>query len=351
MPELVPVLDRHRFDEAALARYLRDHLPGFDGPVEVRQFQGGQSNPTFHIATPAGNYVLRKKPPGKLLPRAHQVEREYRILRALEGSEVPVPRARLLCEDDSIIGTAFFVMDHVPGRIFFDRVMTGGTPAERAAVYEDMARVLAALHRIDWRKAGLEGFGRPEGYMARQVALWTRQWEAAKVEEMPEMDRLAAWLPGHLPAEEEATIAHGDFRLGNLIIHPTEPRIAAVLDWELATIGHPLADLGYACLTYHFPPGPDGVAGVLGTDLSGTGIPSEQEFVARYCAHAGRPVPKALDVFLIFSMFRLASIVAGVWRRALDGNATDPRAIGYRDRYRGMAERAWALAQRMDPGA
>lgn len=351
MPELVPVLDRHRFDEAALARYLRDHLPGFDGPMEVRQFQGGQSNPTFHIATRAGDYVLRKKPPGKLLPRAHQVEREYRILRALEGSDVPVPRARLLCEDDSIIGTAFFVMDHVPGRVFFDRVMTSGTPAERAAVYEDMARVLAALHRIDWRAAGLEGFGRPEGYMARQVALWTKQWEAAKVEEMPEMDRLAAWLPGHLPAEEEATIAHGDFRLGNLIIHPTEPRIVAVLDWELATIGHPLADLGYACLTYHFPPGPDGVAGVLGTDLAGTGIPGEQEFVARYCAHAGRPVPASLDVFVIFSMFRLASIVAGVWRRALDGNAADRRAIGYRDRYRAMAERAWDLARRMDPGA
>ena len=219
MPELVPVLDRHRFDEAALARHLREHLPGFDGPVEVRQFQGGQSNPTFHIRTGAGEYVLRKKPPGKLLPRAHAVEREYRIIRALEGSDVPVPRARLLEEDASVIGTAFFIMDHVPGRVFFDRVMTAGAPAERAAVYEDMARVLAALHRVDWRAAGLEGFGKPEGYMARQVALWTQQWEAARVEEMPEMDRLAAWLPGHVPKDEEATIAHGDFRLGNLIIH------------------------------------------------------------------------------------------------------------------------------------
>ena len=351
MPELVPVLDRHRFDEAALARHLREHLPGFDGPVEVRQFQGGQSNPTFHIRTEAGDYVLRKKPPGKLLPRAHAVEREYRIMRALAGSDVPVPPVRLLCEDASIIGTAFFVMDHVPGRVFFDRVMTAGTPAERAAVYEDMARVLAALHRVDWRAAGLEGFGRPEGYMARQVALWTRQWEAARVEEMPEMDRLAAWLPGNLPADEEATIAHGDYRLGNLIIHPTEPRIVAVLDWELATIGHPLADLGYACLTYHFEPGPDGVSGVVGTDLTGTGIPTEAEFVARYCALAGRPAPASLGVFVVFSMFRLASIVAGVWRRALDGNASDPRAIGYRERYRAMAERAWDLVRRIDAGA
>jgi aminoglycoside phosphotransferase (APT) family kinase protein len=351
MPELVPVLDRHRFDEAAMARHLRGHLPGFDGAVQVRQFQGGQSNPTFHLRTGAGDYVLRKKPPGKLLPRAHAVEREYRILHALACSGVPVPPVRLLCEDASVIGTAFFVMDHVPGRIFFDRVMTTGTPAERAAVYEDMARVLAALHRVDWRAAGLEGFGRPEGYMPRQVALWTQQWEAARVEEMPEMDRLAAWLPRHLPADEEATIAHGDFRLGNLIIHPTEPRIVAVLDWELATIGHPLADLGYACLTYHFAPGPDGVSGVFGTDLSGTGIPDEGEFASRYCAHAGRPVPPALDVFVVFSMFRLASIVAGVWRRALDGNAADPRAIDYRDRYRDMAERAWALARRIDSGA
>jgi aminoglycoside phosphotransferase (APT) family kinase protein len=242
-------------------------------------------------------------------------------------------------------------MDHVAGRVFVDRVMRSGTPAERAAVYEDMARVLAALHRVDWRAAGLEGFGKPEGYMARQVALWTRQWEASRVEEMPEMDRLAAWLPAHLPGDEEATIAHGDFRLGNLIIHPAEPRIVAVLDWELATIGHPLADLGYACLTYHFEPGPDGVSGVLGTDLSGTGIPGEAEFVSRYCAHAGRPVPPALDVFVVFSMFRLASIIAGVWRRALDGNAADPRAIGYRDRYRDMAGRAWELVRRVDPGA
>lgn len=263
-----------------------------------------------------------------------------------------MPRARLLEEDASVIGTAFFVMDHVPGRVFPDPARLSVPPADRAAVFEDMARVLAALHRVDWRAAGLEGFGRPEGYMARQVALWTRQWEAAKVEEMPEMDRLAAWLPGHLPKEEEATIAHGDYRLGNLIVHPTEPRVAAVLDWELATIGHPLADLGYACLIYHLAPRAEGGAsGVAGMDLAGTGIPEEREFVARYCALAGRPVPESLGVFVVFSMFRLASIVAGVWRRALDGNASDPRAIGYRDRYRTLAERAWALARGLDPGA
>ena len=345
-PELVPVLAQHRFDEAALARYLRGRLPGFDGPVQVRQFQGGQSNPTFHLTTPDGAYVLRKKPPGRLLPSAHAVEREYRVMRALEGSAVSVPRTRLLCEDTSVIGTAFFVMDHVPGRVFPDRVMLAATPAERAATYEDMARVLAALHRFDWRAAGLGDFGRPERYMARQVERWSKQWDAAKVEEMPAMERLRGWLPAHLPAEEEATIAHGDYRLGNLILHPSEPRVVAVLDWELCTIGHPLADLGYACLTYHFPPGPEGIAGVLGADVPG--VPTEAEFVARYCAHAGREVPGDIGVFVVFSMFRLASILAGVYRRGLDGNAADARALTYRDRYRDMADRAWEIAQRRE---
>lgn len=347
-PVLVPVLENHRFDEVALARYLAEQLPGFrGGRLEVRQFQGGQSNPTFHLRTGAGDFVLRKKPPGKLLPSAHAVEREYRIMSTLAGSGVPVPGMRLLCEDSEVIGTPFFVMDSVAGRVFPDRVLRGLPPEETAAVYDDMARVLAALHRVDWRGAGLADFGKAERYMERQVARWTRQWEAAKVEEMPEMDLLAEWLPRHLPEDDETAIAHGDFRLGNVIIHPTEPRIAAVLDWELATLGHPLADLGYACLTYHMPPGPSGATGLLGTDFAGSGIPTEAEFVARYCRAAGRPVPENLDVFVVFSMFRLASIVAGVWRRALDGNAADPRAIGYRERYRGMADGAWAIARRI----
>ncbi|ONG46533.1 phosphotransferase family protein [Pseudoroseomonas deserti] len=349
-PALVPVLENHRFDEASFRAHLRGKLPGFDGPVTIRQFQGGQSNPTFHVATAAGDYVLRKKPPGKLLPSAHAVEREFRAMQALAGSGVPVPRVRLLCEDESIIGTSFFVMDHVPGRIFADRVMKEGTPAERAAIYADLARVLAALHQVDWQAAGLGDFGKPDRYMERQVARWTRQWEAVKVEEMPAMDKLAEWLPRHLPAEEETAIAHGDYRLGNVILHPSEPRIVAVLDWELATLGHPLADLGYACLTYHMAPGPSGVTGLAGTDFSQTGIPDQAEFVRLYCAAAGRPAPQGLEVFVVFSMFRLASIVAGVWRRALDGNAADPRAIGYRERYRGMAETAWSIAQRIEKG-
>ncbi|ORW01416.1 phosphotransferase [Mycobacterium kyorinense] len=349
MAELVPVLPAHQFDEAALQRYLDGRLPGFDSGVEVGQFQGGQSNPTFHLTTAAGEYVLRKKPPGKLLPRAHEVEREHRVMAALADTDVPVPRMRLLCDDESVIGTTFFVMDYVPGRIFPDRVLRECTPEHRAAIYEDLARVLAALHRVDWRAVGLEGFGKPEGYMQRQVALWTRQWEAARVEDTSAMDQLARWLPEHLPPDDEpACIAHGDYRLGNVLIHPTEPRVVAVLDWELATIGHPLADLAYACLTYHLPPDDaGGRSGVAGEDLTGTGIPDEDAFVASYCRHVGREVPASLDVFVVFSMFRLASIAAGVYRRGIDGNAADARAATFRERYRELAEMAWALAQQM----
>lgn len=348
--ELVPVLPAHRFDEEALARYLRGRLPGFDGHLEIRQFQGGQSNPTFHLRTAGGEYVLRKKPPGKLLPRAHEVEREHRVMSALADSDVPVPRMRLLCQDESVIGTQFFVMDYVPGRIFHDPGLRDLAPSDRAAIYEDLARVLAALHRVDWRAAGLDGFGKPDGYMQRQVALWTRQWQAARVEDNPTMDRLAQWLPEHLPSDDEpACIAHGDYRLGNVLIHPTEPRIVAVLDWELATIGHPLADLGYTCLTYHLPAHFIGTRGVAGEDLTGTGIPDESAFVASYCRYAGRNEPASLDVFVVFSMFRLASITAGVWRRGLDGNAADSRAgtSEFRDRYRALAQMAWTLAQQL----
>ncbi|MGF2951279.1 phosphotransferase [Mycobacterium sp. THU-M116] len=348
--ELVPILPSHRFDETALARHLRGQLPGFDGHLTIRQFQGGQSNPTFHLQTTDGEYVLRKKPPGELLPRAHEVEREHRVMSVLRDTDVPVPRMRLLCDDESVIGTTFFIMDYVPGRIFHDPALPGVTLAHRAAIYEDLARVLAALHRLDWHAAGLDGFGRPEGYLQRQVALWTRQWQAARVEDMPAMDLLARWLPDHLPPEDEpACIAHGDYRLGNVLIHPTEPRIVAVLDWELSTLGHPLADLGYTCLTYHLPPGFSGTSGVAGEDLTGTGIPDEQAFVASYCRHADREPPCSLDVFIVFSLFRLASITAGVWRRGLDGNAADSRAgtTEVRDRYRGLAQTAWALAQRL----
>ena len=342
-PELIDVLPQHRIDAEAVGRWLAPRLPGLlDGPIRVRQFQGGQSNPTYHLSTHAGDFVLRKKPPGKLLPSAHAVEREYRVMAALAGSAVPVPQMLGLCEDASVIGTPFFVMQHVPGRLMGSRFAEHGALPERAAINDDVLRVLAALHTVDWRAAGLEGFGRPERYVERQVTRWTMQWQGSRAEDVPVMERLSTWLQQHLPADDAATIVHGDYRLGNVLVHPTEPRIAAVLDWELATLGHPLADLGYLCVGHHLPPIEGGFAGL---DLAALGVPTQAQVVERYCALAGREVPKDFDRYVIFSMFRLAAICAGVYKRALDGNAADPRALGFRDRFVRIAEAGWALAQ------
>ena len=350
-PELVEVLPQHRLDDAALAAlsiWLRPLLgPAFDRRLTVRQYQGGQSNPTYHLATSAGDFVLRKKPPGKLLPSAHAVEREYRVMRALAGSHVPVPQMLGLCEDAAVVGTPFFVMRHVPGRLMGARFAQHGTLAERRALNADLVRVLAALHRVDWRAAGLEGFGRPERFFERQMARWGAQWDASRTAPMPAMESLRDWLPRHLPMAEEATIVHGDYRLGNTLVHPTEPRLAAVLDWELSTIGHPLADLAYLCIGHHLPAEEGGSDGL---DLAAEGIPTQAECVASYCAHAGRPMPEDFDRYVVFSMFRLASICAGVYKRALDGNAADARALDFLERFRRIAESGWALAQRTAAG-
>ncbi|MBV8535556.1 MAG: phosphotransferase family protein, partial [Alphaproteobacteria bacterium] len=283
--DLIPVREAHRFDEARLATYLREHLPGCGGALTVRQFQGGQSNPTFLIEADGRRWVLRKKPPGKLLPSAHMVEREYRVIRALADTGVPVPTARVLCEDSGIIGTAFYVMDHVEGRVFTDPTLPGLTPAARSGVYRAMAETLARLHAVDWRAVGLADYGRPENYIARQIARWSKQYEASKTGDIRAMDRLTEWLPSHIPVREETTLAHGDYRLGNLIFHPDEPRVVAVLDWELSTLGHPLADLGYNCMLYHLPADLPTVRGFGDTDLAALGIPDERQYVAIYAKH------------------------------------------------------------------
>jgi aminoglycoside phosphotransferase (APT) family kinase protein len=342
---LVPVLPNHRFDEAALCRYLEGALPGFRTPCRIRQFQGGQSNPTFHLETPDGAFVLRKKPPGTLLASAHAVDREFRVQAALAGSKVPVPRMRLLCEDASVIGTEFYVMDHVEGRVFPDRLLPGCTPEERRAMYEHMAEVLAELHRVDYRAAGLEGYGKPEGYIARQTARWSKQYLASRTEDAPAMDRLMEWLPAHLPAADEVAIAHGDYRIGNLIFHPTEPRVVAVLDWELATIGHPIADLAYNCLAYRLPE--EGGRGFGTLDIAALGIPSERDYLALYANKSGRATIPNWEYFIVFSMFRLAAILVGVYRRGLDGNASDARAVEAGAASRDYVRLGWDIARRL----
>lgn len=340
-----PVLDAHRFDEARLAGFLTDRLPGFAGPLTVHQFRGGQSNPTFLLETPDGTYVLRKKPPGDLLPSAHAVDREFRVISGLQESDVPVPVPHLLCEDASVIGQMFYVMSDVPGRIITTREMPGCAPDERRRIYEDMVRVLARLHTVDITAAGLEDFGRPAGYVARQVARWSRQYEASKVEDCPAMDRLIAWLPENAPDDDRASLVHGDYRLGNMVVDPEKPEIAAVLDWELSTIGHPDADLGYFCMVYRLPREATS-HGLLDLDLGELGIPAEENVLERYCRHAGLSHLPDHDYYVIFSMFRLAAILAGVLRRGLDGNASDPQAIERGRTYSLIAERAWDIADR-----
>src|SRR5579863_5122930 len=346
--DLTPVRPNHRFDEASLERYLSARMPNFRGPLAVRQFVGGQSNPTFLLETPGARFVLRKKPPGTLLPSAHAVDREYRIIKALATTDVPVPRVHLLCEDAGVIGTAFFVMDFVEGRIMRDPMMPGSSPRERAVCYDSMNDVLARLHKVDFRAVGLGDYGRPQAYVQRQLARWTKQYEASKIDEIPEMDRLIEWLERHIPADDETTIAHGDYRIENIIFHPVEPRVVAVLDWELSTLGHPMGDLAWACRAYHCPPGIDGVSSFQGIDLKAYGIPSEEEFVAAYCRRVGRASVPDLMYFVAFSFFRGAAIAQGIAMRAKLGNASGPDAALRGAKARITAELGWEVAQQCD---
>jgi aminoglycoside phosphotransferase (APT) family kinase protein len=347
MATLGPVTDTHKFDEPGLARYLADHgLPACAGGIEVQQFQGGQSNPTFALFAGSSRYVLRKKPPGKLLPSAHLIEREYRIMAALADTNVPVPVMHHLCEDPAIIGTPFFVMDYMDGRVVDDTSLPDDfTPAERGAIYGSMNAALAALHRVDFKAVGLGDYGKPENYIGRQIDRWTRQFEAAKTDPMPAMDALMAWLPANRPEGDEISIAHGDFRMGNLMLHPTEPRVIAVLDWELSTLGHPLADLGYNVMPYSLPHDGTSLNGLVGLDLAEAGIPAQEDYVAAYAKNSGRESIADINFYLAFSCFRLASICQGVHARGLQGNASSENAVEVGAKAPRLANIGWEIAQ------
>ncbi|MFN8926804.1 MAG: phosphotransferase [Rhodospirillales bacterium] len=341
----MPVAERHRFDTDAVARWMAGAVPGFRGPLSVEQFRGGQSNPTFRLTSPSGRYVLRRKPPGKLLPSAHAVDREHRVMTALGAAGIPVPPTYGLCEDEGVIGTAFFVMGFVEGRIFWDPLLPGLEPAERAAIFDGMNDTLARLHRVDPVAAGLADYGRPGSYLQRQIARWSKQYSASETERIPAMDRLVEWLPAHVPAGEETAVVHGDYRLDNLIFHPSEARVVAILDWELSTLGHPLADFAYHAMAWRLEPGL--FRGIKGADLAALGIPSEEAYVAAYCRRTGRDGIPHWDFHLAYNMFRLAAILQGILGRVADGTAASEHARDMGARARPVAEAGWATVERI----
>ena len=349
-----PVAEAHRFDVAALEAYLGAHLPGFAGPLTVEQFKGGQSNPTYKLSTPGAAYVMRAKPgpAARLLPSAHAVEREFRVMQALAATAVPVARMHLLCEDEAVVGRAFYVMEHVEGRVLWDPLLPGMTPSERGAVYDEMNRVIAALHGVDVRAAGLADYGKPGNYFERQIGRWSKQYQASITEPIDAMDRLIEWLPAHIPPgardASQVAIVHGDYRLDNLIFHPVEPRIVAVLDWELSTLGHPLADFSYHCMAWRIAPGV--FRGIGGHDLAALGIPDETTYIRRYCERTGRTDTQALaadwNFYLAYNLFRIAAILQGIARRVVDGTAASAQARQAAAGARPLAEMGWAIAQR-----
>lgn len=339
-------------DVGRLEAHLREHIPGCTGPLRLERFPGGQSNPTFKVTTPSGCYAMRCKPAPrtKLLPSAHAIEREFRVQAALAGTQVPVPRMHYLCEDETVIGCAFYVMELVVGRIFWQSDLPESSPGERAAIYDEMNRVIAALHCVDCVALGLADYGKPGNYFARQIDRWTRQYRASETERIEAMERLIEWLPPHMPQESEppTRIVHGDFRLDNLIFHPTEPRIRAVIDWELSTLGHPLADFAYHTQNWYVPPPYS--HGIAGLDLQALGIPSADEYWAAYLRRTGLRIGADRRFYLIYNLFRSAGILQGIAKRVQEGTAASVRAAEVARSTRPLAELAWQLAQEMDSG-
>ncbi len=348
-----PVAEHHRFDIDAVTAWLSAHVDDFRGPLEVSQFKGGQSNPTYRLDTPTRSYVLRSKPGpvAKLLPSAHAIEREFRVMSALAATDVPVARMLALCEDEAVIGRAFYVMQHVDGRVMWDQALPTSTPAGRGAIYDEMNRVIAALHRVDPAAVGLSDYGKAGNYFERQLGRWSKQYRASVTEPIEAMDRLMDWLPAHMPAsardEREVSIVHGDFRLDNVIFHPSEPRVIAVLDWELSTLGHPLADFSYHCMAWHIPHTMG--RGIGGLDIAASGIPSERDYIARYAQRTGRDadvIARDWTFYIAYNLFRLAAILQGIAKRVVDGTAASAQAREAGAGARPLAELGWRHAQR-----
>ncbi|GGC75103.1 phosphotransferase family protein [Chelatococcus reniformis] len=335
-----PVGEKHRFEVAPLDAWMRANVEGFAGPLTVRQFQGGQSNPTYQLVTPARSYVMRRKPPGKLLPSAHAVDREFRAISALQPTGFPVPRSYGLCEDESLIGTVFFVMDMVDGRIMRERALPNCPPAERRAILMAMVRTMARLHQIDHVAIGLADFGRPDNYLARQIARWTKQYRASETERYEAMERLLAWLPETAPANSRTCLVHGDYKLDNMVFDRTEPEVRAILDWELSTIGDPLGDLTYLLMNW--------VHGPISEldDPEAHGVPSIAACVEEYCRLTGRDGLPDLDWYFSYNLFRLAAILQGIAGRVRDGTASHPKAAAHARQVPILAEAAWRMAVR-----
>ena len=327
---------------------MQKHVAGFSGQIELERYQGGQSNPTFLLRSAGQRYVLRSKPApaAKLLPSAHAIEREFKVIAALAGTGVPVPQVHALCEDEGVIGRAFFIMECMEGRVFWDPVLPGMSSAERSGIYDDMNRILATLHSVDYSARGLAGFGRPGGYLARQIARWSKQYRASETEKIEAMDRLIDWLPGNIPVSDETTLVHGDYRIDNLIFHPSEPAVVAVVDWELSTLGHPLADFAYHCMSRHVPR--ERFRGMGGMDLQALGIPAEDEYIEAYCRRTGRSHIEDWDFYLAYNMFRMAAILQGIMKRNVDGIAASHEAQQVGQETRPMAELAWHYALKIN---
>ena len=348
------VSDQHAFDVAALERWMAAHVENFQGPITVAMFKGGQSNPTYKLLTPSQAYVMRAKPGpvAKLLPSAHAVEREYAVMRGLAGTDVPVAKMHALCEDESVIGRAFYIMDFVDGRVLWDQSLPGMSMAERGEIYREMNRVQAALHTVDFAAQGLAGYGKPGNFFERQIGRWTKQYLASVTQPIEEMDKLIEWLPANIPQsgrdESQVSIVHGDYRLDNLMFHPTEPRVLAVLDWELSTLGHPLADFSYHCMAWHIPPG--AFRGIGGLDHAALGIPSEAEYIRLYCERTKLATPEQLqqdwNFYLAYNLFRLAAILQGIAKRIEMGTASSAQAIASAAGAKPLAQMGWRFAQK-----